>query len=272
MSQLIYLYGLIPEKEGSSQPVPSFQGIDPNYETRCLTYGTTTAIICSVGRDAFSKEALEQHTKNINWVKEKAFHHHQLLNHLHSQFTVLPLKFATIFENEERLYDTITAFENDINASFQLLNGKEEWSIKLYVDSAFQPDHLNDEEITREWNEIKQLSPGKQFFAKKQLENKRKDQQKSLLSERCQNVYERLRPFSFDSQQKENWKQDVTGRNEKMALNAVYLINKQDKDYFFQEVDSLKETLSQGVSLEVTGPWPAYHFSQFKQRSESFGN
>jgi hypothetical protein len=44
-----------------------------------------------------------------------------------------------------------------------------------------------------------------------------------------------------------------------MVLNAAYLVARQEADEFARLVKALDRRES--LTLEITGPWPAYHFT-----------
>jgi hypothetical protein len=51
----------------------------------------------------------------------------------------------------------------------------------------------------------------------------------------------------------------LSGHAAEMVLNAAYLVARADAPAFHALVDEL--AARHGVPLELTGPWPAYHFS-----------
>ena len=53
----------------------------------------------------------------------------------------------------------------------------------------------------------------------------------------------------------------LSGRDEDMVLNASYLLAESRVDEFQALVESLSHRHREdGIELECTGPWPAYHF------------
>jgi len=55
---------------------------------------------------------------------------------------------------------------------------------------------------------------------------------------------------------------DFTGRQEEMVLNTFYLIEEVKLSQFQKRVKEVKEKYSrQGLIIEMTGPWPPYHFT-----------
>jgi hypothetical protein len=54
---------------------------------------------------------------------------------------------------------------------------------------------------------------------------------------------------------------ELSAHRNEMVLNAVYLVADGDADAFGALVAALARR-SHGLALELTGPWPAYNFSE----------
>jgi hypothetical protein len=59
----------------------------------------------------------------------------------------------------------------------------------------------------------------------------------------------------------------LSGRETEMVLNAAYLVPADATDAFRQIVEELgRRHEPDGVALELTGPWPPYHFATAPER------
>ena len=53
----------------------------------------------------------------------------------------------------------------------------------------------------------------------------------------------------------------LSGRKEPMLLNSAHLVNRRHQRLFFTAVEEAAAKLvSEGITVEVTGPWPPYNF------------
>jgi len=50
----------------------------------------------------------------------------------------------------------------------------------------------------------------------------------------------------------------LSGRDREMIFNGAYLVRRADAAGFAHRVESF----GRGLELEVTGPWPPYHFAE----------
>ncbi|MFB4164466.1 GvpL/GvpF family gas vesicle protein [Alteribacillus sp. JSM 102045] len=271
---LLYLYAFIPSNEYERTELESLEGMEAPYEVEFWSFQEITAVVTRVPEKDYSEANLQNNVENLQWLQKKAYHHHNLMNQLHTHFTVLPLKFGTIHETKSRLEKIVEDQEKNILSLFDRLKNKEEWNVKIYADkdqfvSSFMESNP---EVTKKKEKIDQLSPGKQFFEKKKMNQWINEEAEENMTTLCKEFHKKLKQYSVGTKLKKNWEKKVTGRKEEMCWNSVYLVDKDNKGAFLDLLKSKKEEVENkktGMIYEVTGPWPAYHFSQFMDRGES---
>jgi hypothetical protein len=265
MDKLIYLYGLIPTEEAVEKPVPEFPGLDDTEKAFTIELNGISAIVCSLDSHSYSEEQLkEKMNNNMQWLQEKAMHHHETLLLLQKNYTVVPMKFCTIYKNKESLEQSILNNKQKINDSFAQITGKEEWNVKIYCDSTKYKEFIaaHNSTIDSKKEEISKLPPGKQFFEKRKIEKLIDKEIENEKNKKCDSIHERLQQFSIQNTIKQNWSKEVTGKQHDMCWNSVYLLPSQNVDDFIKEIEHCKAELEDsGWRFEATGPWPAYHFA-----------
>lgn len=274
--RLKYLYAFIPAKEFDSESSPKLKGIEEGTTIEFFECDTVTAVICQVDPKEFSEENLAKNTEDMTWLQEKAFHHHQVMNELHTYYTIVPLKFGTIYKTTDNLKAVVEEYKEALSSLLAKLEGKEEWNVKMYVkDDKFRENvKENSEEIKKKREEIESLPRGKQFFEKKKMDQFMEDQIKKEIEHTCKQIDEKLKQYSQEEKIKKNWNKKVTGKTEDMHWNSAYLIDKQEVDDFIDVIKKEQEEAYKqetGIKFEVTGPWPAFHFSNFLDRGVTSG-
>ncbi|MGD6849427.1 GvpL/GvpF family gas vesicle protein [Rossellomorea aquimaris] len=267
MSDLLYLYGLIPTKEANEKSLPSMKGFDGEGELYTIEIGDVTAIVCDLQPNEYSEETIKDKVDNdMDWLQEKAFHHHETVLMVSKMYTIIPLKFCTLYKNEDSLKSTIEGSRNKLETTFTQLDGNEEWNVKIYCDDKLLKKQVSESNpsIEAKRKEISELPKGRQFFEKKkidQLIDRELENEKNRL---CEEVHEKLKEHSLHGNIKKNWSKDVTGRQEHMAWNSVFLLPVSNVDEFVEEIKQYEEDLGHaGWKIEASGPWPPYHFSSF---------
>lgn len=265
MAELVYLYGLIPANETQKQSVHDLKGIDGHHDVYTIPINNITAVVCNLNKNEYSEDAIKEKINNdTEWLKEKAFHHHEMLMALHKQFTAIPMKFCTIYENKENLTEVIEKNREKLTNSFARLDGNEEWNLKIYCDDEKLKQHVSQDNsnIDAKKQEISQLSPGRQYFEKKKIDQLLDTELEKEKNTVCESLHQELTGFSLNDTIKRNWSSDVTGTSDTMSWNSVYLIPVPLVEDFLERVEQSKDKLlDQGWRFEASGPWPAYHFA-----------
>ena len=89
-TDLLYMYGVILSEELQKSEIPSIMGIDQKPATIKI-FKKVAAIITPVSAQHFSQQQIDLQLKDAEWLKEKAFHHHQCITTIDQNFTVLPM-------------------------------------------------------------------------------------------------------------------------------------------------------------------------------------
>ncbi|WHY03019.1 GvpL/GvpF family gas vesicle protein [Neobacillus sp. DY30] len=263
-TNFIYLYGVILAEELENTDVPAILGIDQKNVT-IINFKELAAVITSVDPQKYSQQQIDLQLKDPDWLKEKAFHHHECISAIHNQFTILPMSFCTIFQKGENL---ITLLNEQYDAILQQLlrfKEKQEWNLKIYCNSqqAFSyVIHHNPNVLSLKEN-IANMPKGKKFIMKKKLDQlitNELEKEQSLWWERME---QQLQSIFSDSRLRKNWGREITERNEDMIVNCDFLIDKKKTEQFLTKVQELEHTFSaSGCTFQVSGPWPPYHFSK----------
>jgi hypothetical protein len=267
MERLIYLYGLIPSEEATQKEWLELQGFSEQSKIYTTPVNEVSAVVCDLDTTEYSEENIKKKIDHdMEWLKEKAYHHHETLISLYKDYTVIPLKFCTIYNSHQSLVETIGASEEKIGQAFKSIKGNEEWNLKIYCDEDRLRSEIsrNHPDVVRKKEEIQTMTPGRRFFEMKKIDQfieNELDKEKKRVGEE---LHERLKGFSLQAEIKRNWNKDVTGLKETMAWNSVFLLPNHRVDAYLQDVETLENDLRKnGWKLEATGPWPAYHFSNF---------
>lgn len=268
MGQLVYLYGFIPHSETEEEPLSDRKGFDNKSSIYSIPLGSMQAVVCGLDEDEFSEKAIQEKTENdMKWLQEKALHHHETIMELYSKYPLIPLQFCTIYKGEDRIHETVAPRENEMQHILEQLKEKEEWNLKIYCDDKQLKEDVRKYSpvIEEKIEEINQLSPGRKFFEMKKIDSLLEEEAEKEITKICEDAHERLNEYADKALVKKNWSKEMTGRNEDMCWNSVYFLNKTEVANFQNEMTQLEKSLeNKGFTLELSGPWPAYHFADLK--------
>ncbi|MDY0394606.1 GvpL/GvpF family gas vesicle protein [Virgibacillus halophilus] len=106
----VYLYALIPTHETNVKKLPEVKGFDDKNALYTLPLEDITAIVSDLDGDEFTEENIKEKVNNdMPWLQDKALHHHKVLTRLHQDYTIIPLKFCTIYNNVGSLKESVAS-------------------------------------------------------------------------------------------------------------------------------------------------------------------
>lgn len=229
------------------------------------------AVISDVNLDDFG-EMQKKAQEDIHWIKEKALAHEMVVEDAmgksaNNTVPVIPVKFGVIFNNEERLVKVISEQSAAIKSAFTRVRAKQEWSVKLFLE-----DNQKFKDLVREQNELLRekskalaaLPAGMAYFMEEEFNEEFERECSRRLDEEAMKTFEELKPFAVEAALVKILDSKLTGRSERMVLNSAYLVADSHLPEFENAVVKMSEKFAmRGFLVEQSGPWPAYHFTEF---------
>ncbi|MEM8895545.1 MAG: GvpL/GvpF family gas vesicle protein [Bacteroidota bacterium] len=250
MSQLLYVYGIVPSNQSLK-------------ELKTIHLGSLAALVEEVSDQEFGEEALAENIKNMEWVSEKAVHHQEVLATAGSESTLVPLKFGRVFSSEESIQSMLKEKERYFTDLLHRLDGKQEWGLKLFFNPATLQSWLekNNHEIKEADEQISGLSSGAAFLLKKKREQLIKEKVKKEVNTYRKSVFTLCKEQSEELVQNKELDSKLSGNPDTNLLNLALLIQPNQFTALEKELSTmLDDNQSQGLYHELTGPWPPYNF------------
>jgi len=257
---LLYLYCITYNKPEIKE---SAGRMDAPY---CIKYKDIYAVVSNVSSKDFSEKYIENNISNIEWLEKKVRIHDCTINEIMSGKNItalVPFKFATVFFDENSLKSFLNKYYDSLVATLDSLINKEEWGVKIFYDKKLlEKSILSDDPNVKKFDdEINSSSPGKGYLLKK----KKKELVETLLhvktSEYGKECFVQLKKLSLQTKINKLQSKELTGKDNDMILNAVFLVDIHNISQFTDSVLDLKNRFNpRGFDIEFTGPWPAYNF------------
>jgi len=261
----IYTYGIIDSNAtiGIGGPISGLEGT-PVYN---LCYRDIGAVVSK----------LINPVKEIN--KDDVLKHEEVVERLMDNFTVLPVRFFTTFNQEEEVLIMLKEYYQDFKENLDRLRNKVEFGIRVIwasetiknriIEAAkkFNPSITLkiDGERSRTINAnvtIPDNSPGKNF-AKEKFENYKIDKEFSEEADRCIAFLDDFFSRFVAEKKLEKLKTD------NLLLNAYYLVEK-EKEVDFKEAFERAKNTPGDLKYLFSGPWPPYNFINLSKRPYCF--
>jgi hypothetical protein len=244
-------------------PLRSLMGF--GLDEQCLmsqqTFKDVTAVFCKVPLDDLCGPSAEARLQDLAWIGPRACRHEEVVEHVMRHSPVLPARFGTIFLSLESLEKFLQKCHGTISGFLDQVSDKEEWAVKGFLDTEKARQALFSTVLAREGERFASLSPGMRYFQEKRS---MADLEKGLshwLKDVCNGICTDLNIYFSEFRERKVLSLDAGGTNRNMVLNWAFLVIKSSVEGFRARVRAANEEHEgQGLTFELSGPWPPYSF------------
>jgi hypothetical protein len=251
-----YVYGIV---GAQADLVPDLIGLDDVHEV-FLIHGESVAAVASlVALDEFGEEALQERLEDLSWLERRARRHEQILDRVRAQTTLVPMRLCTIYRDERSVREMLAREHAFLADALHRLEGRTEWGVKMY--SVSDPGEAIAGDADEDDAPSQAPGPGASYLMEKQRQDGRRERTQALIEERCELAHSGLVRAAVEAKLNPVQPQELTGRDEPMVFNGVYLVDDARLDNFTSVLRALEPELAEdGLELELTGPWTPYNF------------
>jgi hypothetical protein len=155
---------------------------------------------------------------------------------------------CTIYETRPAVERMLAAEASRFARLMAQLHDKAEWGVKAFVESRAGAD-------------APRPSSGIAYLARRRAERDAAAAEREAIETAAAEVHTALAERAASAVLSRPHDRRLSGRDQEMLLNGAYLLERRREDDFARAVESLARTYrAQGLTLELTGPWPPYHF------------
>jgi gas vesicle protein GvpL/GvpF len=241
---LLWVYGLTT----ATQP-PSIEGVDGR-PVRAHPHRGVTALVSDVPAERFGEQALKARLEDLESVEALARAHEGVLERAMSAGAVVPFRLCTIYASPGSLDEMLDREAGALTATLDRLGGMQEWGVKGFLRA---PTPVGADDDTP--------SSGTEYLSRKRERRDAADAGRDETDALVAGIHARLAERAAAATVSRPQDRRLSGRETEMVLNASYLVPVDGADAFGQIVDDLgRRHERDGVELELTGPWPPYHF------------
>jgi Gas vesicle synthesis protein GvpL/GvpF. len=244
-----YLYAIA--RSDAAGALPGLPGVG-GAAVRALHDGELICAVSDVDLDEFGEDALRRNLEDLGWLERIAREHDAVVRALAEQAATVPLRMATICRDDGSARDRLHAMRDGAEAVLAVLDGREEWGVKLYgSDRAPEPAVAA------------RPASGTDYLRQRQQELADRTSAQDDAARDAEQVYGRLGAFAARRCQHRPQDARLSGIAAPMVLNAAFLVDRERVAAFRAEAEELASQRPPDT-LVVTGPWPAYSFVELE--------
>ncbi|WP_418960661.1 GvpL/GvpF family gas vesicle protein [Streptomyces tritici] len=216
------------------------------------------AAVSSVPEADFSEAALKRHLENLDWLERVARAHDGVVAFLASYTTVLPLRLATVYVDDDRVRDVLHRGEAAFTRLLDRLADHVEWGVKIYAETtggASAGEGRGDVDAAAGASD-----PGRAYLRRRRQEREERGAARSAAAEAVRRIDVAAGAVALErARHRPQQGQLAAGPGENVA-NDSYLVARERSEEFRERVRDAADGL-RGVRVEITGPWAPYSFA-----------
>jgi hypothetical protein len=237
-------------------------GVDERGTVTTLETDAVAAVFSTVSLCEFAGDDAPSKTQDLQWIIPRACRHERVIEEVMRTAPVFPVRFGTVFSSDRVLKKFLAEKSAEVARILDWLSDKEEWAVKGFVDLDRAKQWLMaSDPVLAEHRRRLPDAPGARYFQQKRLDAKTEEAVRLWRRGVVSQVQALLAPHAVDACPLRPQPRNLTGRDAEMIFNAAYLMLRSDIDTFREQVARVGATYAeQGLTLEVSGPWPPYNF------------
>jgi hypothetical protein len=243
---VLWLYGVVP---AGVEP-PATDGVD-GHPVRVHDHAALGALVSEVPKDAFTEEALRTRLEDLESLEALARAHDLVLERAMTNGPVVPFRLCTLYASQPRLDEMLDREGGTLRAALDRLDGMQEWGVKAFLRAA----------VGAPAAEGPDAASGTEYLTRKRERRDAAVAGREATEAAVAEIHARLTERAAASVLSRPQDRRLSGRETEMVLNAAYLVPAEGAAGFRATVAELgQRDEPEDVELELTGPWPPYHF------------
>lgn len=249
-ADLVWVYGVV--ADAPEPPVAS--GVD-GHPVLVHRHAGFSALVSQVPRDRFNEQALTERLEDLESVEGLARAHDAVLEAALATVTVVPFRLCTVYSSVQALDTTLAREGPALSAALDRLDGTQEWGLKAFLRAPVPA------------SPAEEAASGTEYLMRKRERRDAAVAGREATETAVAQIHARLTECATASTLSRPHDRRLSGRDTEMVLNAAYLVPAEGVAAFRAIVEDLaRRHEAEDVELELTGPWPPYHFVETLSR------
>ncbi|MER7539744.1 GvpL/GvpF family gas vesicle protein [Streptomyces sp. NPDC097704] len=251
-------------------------------------------VVSRVPAGEWREEALRSRFEDLGWLEDTARAHHDVVQALTEHTTVLPLRLATLYQDDDRAREALREQQAAFSARLALLARHAEYGVKVYIaaeaataadipaearaqptapavdgiraEAPAQPtasaaDDPHGEARAHSTAPTDAPSPGKAYLRARRAQHHAREDRYLQARQAADRIAAIAAPLATHAVRHPAQTGPLTrGENGENVLNDAYLVPDEKAEAFRTALDEAGQGLP-GIHIEVTGPWAPYSFA-----------
>ncbi|MEV5947869.1 GvpL/GvpF family gas vesicle protein [Streptomyces sp. NPDC051993] len=216
-------------------------------------------VVSPVPQQDFNETALKDRFEDLEWLEEVARAHHEVVQAVAARETVLPLRMATVYQDDGRARRALTEQQPAFARRLAELDGHTEYGVKVYLDPSAPPAAAP----TGDAGLPGPTTPGKAYLQRRKAQHHAREtvyQQAQQAAEAVAVIAANYTPHRVRHAPQSGALAGPREDRLENVLNDAYLVPDADALRFRTDIEQAAREFPD-IRIEVTGPWAPYSFA-----------
>ncbi|MFF8289883.1 GvpL/GvpF family gas vesicle protein [Streptomyces sp. NPDC016309] len=255
-----YLYGVAETAPALHEAVSGLRGV-AGAPVRVVADGEVAALVSSVPAADFEEGPLAAHLEDLDWLEAVARAHHGVVDAVAARSTVLPLRLATIYRDDERVRAMLLAGRAAFRSRLARLSGHVEWGVKVYAEPSAAAEARADGTPGDAGAAAPELTPGRAYLRGRRHERTARDEAHRAAAEAALRIQEAARAHSVEHVRHRVQQGPLVRGTGENVSNDAFLVPSSGSEAFLAAVREAEAAGGALVRAQITGPWAPYSFA-----------
>lgn len=252
----LYVYGIIHHQD--AEILPKIYGVDFASPVYTIPFQKLEAVVGDINNKKINPIALKKRMgEDDEWLKKNVILHHKVIDILHKNHPIVPLKFGTIFKSNKNLEEELSKIHKKLDNLLFKLTDKHEWSLKVFLDK----EKIISKLILRNPTHKKRKAPSDiAWYKEKKEEQQVKENLGHSINDILEKIVLRLKKITKDIALLDSMRHSETGKKQ-LIFNGALLLSEKSLSHLKREIKKISQKYKDlGIRLDINGPWPPYNF------------
>jgi hypothetical protein len=248
-----YLYAVV---DGDATDVRGLPGIEPGGSVDAMTVGDITAVVSAVDMNAMREGGASADVGEDSWLARAVRRHEQVVLAAFRSARTVPVRFGIVHACPASVERLLTTYGAQLREELSRLGEAGEWNLKAFADRDVLAHRASETEA-----EDHVADSGRGYLLRERARRDVDARIREIIAARAatlidevSSVARELAPLPFGG--------DESRRG---VIAAVCLVDRAAEHRLTSVIESYAEAVGpQGVTVELTGPWPPYHFTSLR--------
>lgn len=246
-----YVYAVLP----ADRTAPKVAAILPDTAIEAVPFHPLTILVSRVPRALFEAADPAARTADPDWMAERITAHHEVIAAAAASGPCLPLMFGALFSSPDLLSGWLAPRVATLQATLDQVATQTEWALSVREDPDTLAEWLDrhDEAVAGHRTAMASAGEGKAFLMTRRLKSLRAEARKAQIEEAAKTVADALTLAGVG----------VLTESPRGGLPNWTLVLPNDRpNALSATMPALHGGMPPGLSLRLSGPWPAYAFAR----------